>query len=153
MVRILVLCISIAAIVTTFFSIFWGWVILAVPSIFLLITLFSLKQKRWKYIPELSEEANRMLQKFGHYYSMPSAGNEFSSSASALMFCGAAIGIICAFKGFWYGFGIGVAYWFLMVVISRSFNPTNFLTNNFELTAHEEITSWIIDKVNSKVGN
>jgi len=66
MTQMLMLMICLAAIITEFFSVLWGWLVLAFPAAFLLITLLGVKQKKWQYIPELSDEANRMLQKFGH---------------------------------------------------------------------------------------
>ena len=153
MTQMIVILICVAAVITEFFSVLWGWVILAVPSAFLLLTLFGVKQKKWQYFPELSETANQMLQKFGHYYAMPFAGRDFSASASTLMFAGAAIAIIGAFKGFWWGIGIGVINWVLMGFVSRAFNPSNFLGDPLEQMSHEEIISWITEKQKSKVGN
>jgi len=59
------------------------------------------------------------------------------ASASTLMFAGAAIGIISAFKGFWWVIAIGILNWFLMGFVSRAFNPTNFLVDPLELMGHE----------------
>jgi len=70
MTQLIVILICLAAVITEFFSVLWGWVILAIPSTILLLTLFGVKQKKWQYIPELSETANQMLQKFGHFYAM-----------------------------------------------------------------------------------
>jgi len=105
MIQMIVIIICLASVITAIFSILWGWLILAIPSVFLLINLLSLKQKKWKYIPELSESANRMFQKFGHYYTMPFAGSDFSSAASTLIFAGIAITIIGVFKGSLKAFG------------------------------------------------
>jgi len=150
MTQVLVIVICLTAIITEFFSVLWGWVILAFPAVFLLITLLGAKQKKWQYIPELSDEANRMLQKFGHYYAMPFAGMDFSASASTLLVTGVVIAIIGLFKGFWWGIGIAIANWFVMVFISRAFNPTNFLVDRSEHMAHEEIISYIVEKQKSK---
>lgn len=130
MTQILVILICLAAVIIEFFSVLWGWLILGLPSAFLLITLFGVKQKKWQHIPELSDTANQMLQKFGHYYAMPLAGRDFSACASTLMFGGAAIVIIGSFKGFWWGIGIGVVNWLLMGVVLRAFNPTNFFSRS-----------------------
>jgi hypothetical protein len=153
MIQMLVVVICLAAVITAFFSVLWGWLILGLPSVFLLITLFAVKQKKWQHIPELSETANQMLQKFGHYYAMPFAGRDFSASASTLMFAGAAVAIIGAFKGFWWGIGIGVANWFLMGFVSRTFNPSNFLVDPLEQMGHEEIISYITERQKSKMGD
>jgi hypothetical protein len=153
MTQMFVMLICLAAIITEYFSVLWGWVILAVPSAFLLLTLMGVKQKKWQYIPELSETANQMLKKFGYYYDMPLAGSDFSASASTLMFTGAAIAIIGVFRGFGWGIGIGVINWLLMSYVSRSFNPTNFLADPLEQRGHEEIIAWITKRQKSKMGN
>ena len=114
MAQLIAIALSLVAIVTAFFSALWAWVVLAVPIALLLVTFMGLKQKRWKHIPELSEAANAMLQKYGHYYTMPFAGRDFSASSSTLMFAGAAIAVIGAFKGFWWGLVVALANWLVM---------------------------------------
>lgn len=153
MAQLLAILICVAAIITAIFSVLWGWVILGLPTAFLLVTLFHLKQKKWQHIPELSEKANQMLQKFGHFYVMPFAGRDFSASVSTLMFAGAAIAIIGAFKGVWWGIGIGILNWFVMGMVSRAFNPTNFLADPIEQMAHEEIISYIVERQKFKISD
>ena len=150
MIQLLVILFCLAALVVEFFSVLWGWVILAVPAAFLLITFLGVRQKRWEHIPELSDDANRMLQKFGHYYAMPFAGTDFSASASTVQFAGAVIGLIGVFKGFWWGIAIVAINWFLMVFLSRAFNPSNFLVDPIEYFAHDEIISYITERQQSK---
>jgi len=153
MTQLLVILVCVAAVITEFFSILWGWIIFGFPAAFLFVTFIGVKQKKWQYIPELSEAANQMLQKFGHYYAMPFAGRDFSASASTLMFAGAAIAIIGLLKGFYWGIGIGIINWFAMGMVSRAFNPTNFLADPIEQMAHEEIISYITERQKSKVGD
>jgi hypothetical protein len=154
MIQVFVILICIAAVITEFFSVLWGWLILCVPFVFLLLTLFGVKQKKWKYIPELSEMANQMLQKFGHYYIWPFAGRDFSASASTLMFAGIAVAIIGAFKGFWWGIGISIINYYIMAFVSRAYNPTYFLNGPFEQMGHEEIISYITEiRRKSKIGD
>jgi len=136
-----------------FFSVLWGWLILGLPSAFLLITLFGVKQKKWKHILELSDTANQMLQKYGYYYAMPFAGREFSACAGTVMLGGAAIAIIGAFRGFLWGIGIGVINWFLMDIVSKAFNPTNFLDGHLAQMGHEEIIEYITERQKSKRDN
>lgn len=84
MAQIITILFSLGSVIVAFFSIMYGWIIFGVPSLILLITLFSLKQKGWEYIEELSPSANEMLQKFGHFYAMPFAARDFSASATTL---------------------------------------------------------------------
>lgn len=146
MAQLIAIVLSLVAIVTAFFSSLWAWVVLAVPIALLLITFMGLKQRRWKHIPELSEPANAMLQKYGHYYTMPLAGRGFSASSSTLMFAGAAIAVIGAFKGFWWGLAIALANWLVMGFLSKAFDPTNFIADPLERLAHEEVISFIMAK-------
>lgn len=143
MTQILVILISLTAVIVLLFSLLWGWLILAVPAGFLLISLVVEKMKRWPKVPELSEAANRMLEEFGHYYAMPFAGRDFSSSASTLMFAGGALGIVSVLEGFWWGIGLGILNWFVMGYVARAFNPSVFLRTAEELAAHEEVINWI----------
>lgn len=148
--QMLIILVCLAGIITEFYSIMWGWLVLGAPSAYLLITLFGVKAKKWQRIPELSEPANQMLQKFGHYYAMPFAGSDFSASASTLMVASAVVAIIGAFRGFWWGIGIGIVNWFLMGYVSRAFNPTHFLLDQSEQIAHEEIIAYITERQKSE---
>src|SRR3972149_6518371 len=147
MIQILVILFCLAVVITEFFSAVWGWIILCIPIVFLVVTLLWLKQKKWHYIPELSESANQMLQKFGHYYAMPFAGRDFSASASTLAIAGGVIVIVGLFKGFWWGIGIGILNWFVMGMVSRAFNLSYFQVDYSEQKAHEEIISYIMGKI------
>jgi hypothetical protein len=142
--QFIAIVLSLVAIATAFFSVLWAWVVLAVPIALLLITFVGLKQKRWKHIPELSEPANTLFQKFGHYYTMPFAARDFSASSSTLIFAGVLIAVIGAIKNFWWGAAIAVANWIVMGALSRAFNPENFIANPIERLAHEEIISFIV---------
>lgn len=144
MAQLIAIVLSLAAIVTAFSSFLWAWVVLAVPITLLLVTFVGLKQKRWKHIPELSEPANAMLQKYGHYYTMPFAGRDFSASSSTLMFAGVVVAAIGAFKGFWWGLAIAAVNWIVMGFLSKAFNPTNFIADPIERIAHEEVISFIM---------
>jgi hypothetical protein len=136
--------------VAAFFSPIWRWIVLGLPILFLLTTLWGLKQKRWNYVPELSPKANEMLQKFGHFYCMPFAGRDFSASASTVMWAGVILAIICLFHRFWWGIAIGLASWFIMGPVARAFDPTLFLVDDSERFAHDEIISFIYRRRNEK---
>lgn len=146
MAQLIAIVLSLVAIVTAFFSSPWAWVVLAVPLALLLITFMGVKQKRWKHIPELSEPANAMLQKYGHYYTMPFAGRAFSASSSTLMLAGAVVAVIGVFKGFWWGLAIALANWLVMGFLSKAFNPSNFIADPLERMAHEEVISFFMAK-------
>jgi hypothetical protein len=74
MVQMLAVLVGLASVGISFFSPPWAWAPLLVAAAALLLTLFGAKRQRWRQIDELSPQANAMLQRFGHYYSMPFAG-------------------------------------------------------------------------------
>jgi len=147
MIQLCIIIISLVAVIVEIFSILWGWVILCLPIAFVLVVLLSVKIKRWKNIPELSERANSLFQKYGHYYIMPFAGRDFSSSASTIMFAGVLISIVGAIRGFWWGILIAFLNWLVMGNISKMFNPTVFLTDPQERAAHEEVITYLQRKM------
>jgi hypothetical protein len=149
MISLLVIIVCLVAIITEILSVLWGWIILIFPTIYIIITLFLVKQAKWKYIPELSESANDMFQKFGHYYTMPFASRDYSASASILSFAAIIIAVIGAIKGFIWGIGIGVLYFIIMGFIARAFNPTCFLVGRVDHMAHEEIIEYVKEKQRS----
>jgi hypothetical protein len=156
MIQIVIIIFSLVSIVVSFFSPLWGWIILALPFLFSIITLLSLKQKKWSYVPELSPKANEMIRKFGHFYNMPFAGRDFSASASTLMLAGVILAVTGLFHKFWWGIAIGAVNYFVMAFVSRAFNPSIFLVDDEERFAHEEIISFIQQKQKerwSKINN
>jgi hypothetical protein len=143
MAQIFALLIGLTAIVAAFFSPVIAWAILAFPVTMLLITALALKQKRWKRIPELSDSANSLLQKYGHFYSMPFAGRDYSSAVSTVMFAGVIISAIGSFKLYWWGLAVAVGNYLVMALVSKFFNPTHFFADQEEQLAHEEIVSFL----------
>lgn len=146
MFQLLAITLSLGSIGWAFFSPLWAWSPLVTSAALLLFTFFGVKQKKWRYVEELSPSANEMLQKFGHYYSMPFAGRDFSGAASTIQFAAVAVGIIGAFKGFYWGLGVAVAFWFVLGPVAMAFNPTNFIRGSHLETAHEEVLAWVMQQ-------
>ena len=145
---LIVILFCLASIVVCFFSRMWGWIILAVPFVYLLSQAFLVKFiYKWKHIPELSTEANRLFQKYGHYYAMPFAGRDFSSASSAVGLTGMIISIIGVFFGFWWGL-IGLISIYIGNRLGKFYNPSMFLEmlSNTEKRAHEEIIYFLTKK-------
>ncbi len=142
----IVILFCLASIVVCFFSRMWSWIILAVPFAYLLSQAFLAKfTYRWKDIPELSEEANRLFKKYGHYYTMPFAGRDFSRASSAVGITGMIISIIGIFFHFWGGIVLGLLSLGVGNYLGRFYNPSMFLEllNESEKQAHEEIMSFL----------
>lgn len=145
MFSILFIIAALAAIVVSFWSPTWGWGIALAAEAIILVTLFSVKQHRWKHIPELSAIGNEMLQKYGHFYTMPFAARDFSSSASAFQLASFLLGAIDGFKGAWWGVVLAVVNLGVMAYAARAFNPTVFITNPLERMAHDEVIAFVVE--------
>lgn len=146
MAQIVAIILGLASIGWSFYSPLWAWGPLFAGAAFLLLTLFGLKQKKWRYIDELSPAANEMLQRFGGYYSLPFAGRDFSAASSTLQFVAVAVGVIGAFKGFWWGLGGAAVFWFGLGPVAMAFNPSNFIRGTQFQPAHEEVIEWVMQK-------
>lgn len=114
MIQGIMTLVCLAAFGWAFFSPTWAWLPIGIADAFLLYVLRGAKQVRWKHIPELSATANQMREQYGHFYTMPFAASDYSASASTLQFAGIAVAIVGAFKGFWWGLGIGALNYFVM---------------------------------------
>ena len=146
MLQMISIIIGLGSIIWSFFSPKWAWLPIAVLISIIVITFFSVKLRKWKYIDELSSDANKLLQNYGHYYSMPFAARDFSSSSSTIQFIGIAMAISNAVKGFYWGIAIAVLIWLIMGPIAMGFNPTSFIKDESFRSAHEEIIEWINSK-------
>jgi hypothetical protein len=141
--RFFAILICIAVLITAFFSLLWGWIILVIPAISLTFILWTAKRRKWKEIPSLSPAANEMLKKFGHFYAMPFASTDFSASASAFQLCSMALGVIGLVKGFYWGVGLAIILSMFMAYVANLFNPTNYLIDAKEKSSHKEIIEYI----------
>lgn len=150
MVQILTILFSLVVIAVAFISPLWGWILIAIPILLLLLTLWALKKGKPKYVPELSPEANRMLVKFWYYYNMPMASRDYSATASTLMFVGVLLAVVGGFRHFWWGIALGVTNWLVMGFVASAFNPSNFLLDENERRVHAEIMGWIYRKLDLK---
>jgi hypothetical protein len=134
---------SLLALVLAFVANEWAWIPCAVTTAALYLVLLGVRGKRYGPVPELSAGANELLRKFGHYYVMPFAGSEVSAAASTITLAAGAVGVVSAFKGNWWGLGIGVLIYGIASRLARQFNPTKFLVDDSEKAAHDEIVDHI----------
>lgn len=146
MIQIITILISLVALGLIFIvAPIWSWAPILLADLFIIFQFVSVR-KAYKVspIPTLSEEANALWMKYGHYFSMPLASRDFSASAAILQFVGVAVAILCAFKDFYWGIGLAVANWFLMGTIAVGFTPAALLAKIPSLRqAHDEVVNFI----------
>lgn len=144
MFKLITMVISFISIVTAVLSPLWGWLILSVPAIALLITIVSFKLQRWEEIPELSKEANALLKKYGHFYRWTFLARDFSHCASVLDVAGIIVAVIGLFHSFWWGIAFAVINIYLMTLAARQFDPTFAMQMGLEnKQTIEEVMSFV----------
>ena len=135
----------------------WGWIPIAIVDFIIGISLLVAKQNyRFKHIPDLSPEANDLLQHYGHYYAMPANCKDLSGSTTISAFTGIIIAVIGIFKGFWWGIALAIGNWFLMGFIGTRLTPFHWINSPSLKTAHDEICKYIVNRnidVNAKDRN
>ena len=146
MFQLITIILSLISIIIGYFYLFWGWIILAIPFIFLVLMLLVGKGQKFNYIQELSLKANEMLNKYYSFYNTPFASRDLSSSASTVVLSGIILVIIGLFNGFWWGIAIGLGNYIVMVYVSTEFNPTSIPMDYDEESAHNEITIYLSNK-------
>lgn len=143
----MVTCLSnlvcLSAFILAFFWPVWAWAPITVADAILVYVLFGAKKVKWDYLPELSPTANQMLQQYGHFYAMPFAGSEYSSASSVMQLAGVVVGVVGAFKAFWWGIAIAALNYLVMGGIAVAYNPTHFLRDPTQKAAHDEIIAFL----------
>lgn len=148
-IQLLVTLLCLVAAIVSFYSPILGWLVLGIPICFLSITAIAVTRSQWTVIPELSDDANRMFKKFGHYYTRQHSGGDYSAACSAVNLASIIIVLIDVFSRFWWGIPLGIAVYLLFGYLSRIFNPTHYLVDEVEKCAHEEIVQWLAEKNSS----
>ena len=135
--------IALAAAIAAFWSVWLSVALLILTQAALLITLLALKAKKFEHVSELSQEANQMLRKFGHFYNKPFAGTSYSGTASLVMLSCISAGLVFGFRQAWGPTAVAAIGFIAMGFTARAFNPTNFLVDDSERLAHQEIIQYM----------
>lgn len=144
---------GLTALGAAFFAKTWSWATLVLCALLLLIPLSGLKaRKKDLRSKKLSDAANAMLERYGHYYSMPHAAKDFGRATVVLHLSGTLVAIVNLFQGYWTGAAIGAAYFVALGMLARQFDPNNFLYDQGEKALHEEITAFLEKSANDRVG-
>ena len=135
----------IGAILPFFVKPYWGWMPVAILDVIVIVSYMAAKSKySFQPMNELSNDANFLLQKYGHYFIMPFGVKDFSSASAISQFGGIVIAIICAFKGFWWGIAIAIVNWGIMGTVAVSLSPMALLDKRPELRfAHDEVVEFL----------
>lgn len=134
---------GLVSIIVAFWSPLLACATLGCAEAIILFALFEAKSRSWKFNPDLSAPANAVLQKHGHFYTMPFAASGFCASAGVCYLASIVLGIIFGFKGEWFLVAVAAINTISMVLVSREFNPATFITGPLEQIAHAEIMSHI----------
>ena len=146
MFNLITIVAALVSLVLAFLATPWAQIPLAVVTLLLYMIFFGVRGRRYGPVPELSSKANEMLTKFGHFYAMPFAGRDVSAASSGVALAAILVGIISAFRGFWWGLGVGILIYLVVAPLGRQFNPANFLTDEEERAAHDEIVNYMVSR-------
>lgn len=116
-----------------------AWIVLGIAAALLFIALQAMKWKKMESRPALSAAASAMLEKHMHYFLLRQASSDMGKAAIALHLAGLVVAAIGAFKGFYPGLLLGAAYFVLLALLSRDFDPRNFNQNQADLELLAEI--------------
>ena len=130
----------------------YAWITIFVFAIYLLITLWSVRRSyRYKYLKELSYEANDLLEKYWHYFAAPFGCRDYSASAATSQFGGVAVAIACMIQGFWLAVAFAIINWFIMGYVAISFSPIAIVRKDQKLQiAYNEIVDFFANQIGQK---
>ncbi len=120
----------------------YGWIIHGVALVILFLILQSVRLNHCIPQNDLSPRANEILRDYGHYYLMPSTGNDFCGYASMFAFFGWIITAIGLYKAQLIGVPLGLINHYAFGQIAKSFNPTAFFLEESDKAAHLEVIAW-----------
>ena len=146
MIQMVAIIVAIISLVISFFAHpAWAWIPIILADVVICIQTWAAKQRyKSEFVPELSIEANDLLQRYGHYFAMPFASKDFSASAATFQFAGIIIAVVGLFRGFWWAIALAAANWFLMGFIAVSLSPVSLLVESTTLQiAHDEVVEYI----------
>lgn len=144
------LVIGLAGVALAFWFNLWAWVPVGIGSAVLVLYLKVIRATKRSKIPELSDDANDMFNKYKHFYMYPYGARDFSASCGLMQVSFVVIAIVNAFHHFWWGILLGVIAYPIMAFTAKGYNPTNALFAG-EVDAHEEVMAHIQEKKDEKL--
>jgi hypothetical protein len=98
----------------------------------------------WNHLPELSSQANALLQKYGHFYSMPAGSIDFASAAKAVSLAATLLGILGLSRSMYWSVPLAVVWVVAMRALAAKLHPIRVLQSPSNRAAHGEVTEWVI---------
>ena len=136
---------SIASVVTVFaayFSIWLGWALLLLTTVAVALpSLAAIKTSKFGHVPDLSLQANALLQRYGHFYSMPAGSADFASAARVVSVAAAIVGILGLSESTYWSLSVALAWIVAMRVLATRLNPIHALHSPNNRAAHDELAS------------
>ncbi len=128
-----------------------AWSILTLLILAFFFMLLSLKRVKHPEIDHLSNEANGLIKKYGHYYARPFGGSDCSGSCSFISLGTIVTATISCISGDWWSLAIAVPIYIASAFLAKAFNPTKFLSPLDE-AYHDEVMSWLSSKSKENIG-
>lgn len=150
MIGLIGLVMAAASAIIAFFSVGIAVAILGAGLIGLAAMYAGVRLRPVSPIPELSDGANRLLLRYGHFYAMPFGSSSISSVASAFAMASLSVGIIALFKLAWVWLFLCIVAYVLSGMFAKLFNPSVSFVSDDERAAHDEIVTFILANRNSQ---
>jgi len=137
---------GIAAIVTAFFSRPLAWAVLMLPLAHLVLTGLPIRSAKPLRIPELSDNANFVLQKWRFHYLHPA----LCAASRTISVAAVVVAILGCFFGFYIGLVFGVTICLLAFRLIPVFNPNSSMHTTRDCQGHEEVIAFIGQKLENE---
>jgi hypothetical protein len=133
----------VAAAFVGYYHLLLGWLLLLPPSLFVLWMVVSTAIVRPDNIPELSDEANKLLRTNYPHYRFRYASVIFAHTAILCWMTSFVLAAFGCFRSFWWGIPIAFVTLFVMGTVANIFNPKYRLTTPDEKAAHQELIDYL----------
>jgi hypothetical protein len=143
MVRPVCLLFGAAAVLLSLVNPLFGWIFLAIPGGYLWWMLRRVRHLRPQQNLHLSPLGQDLVNRYGHFYAIPWAGESFGGGASILALSSLILGAVNIMQGFWWGIGLALLGGLVFGNLARNFNPTRYLSG-IESEVHHEILNQVL---------
>jgi hypothetical protein len=125
------------------FSLKWGWIMLALPMVFLAWMVLTHLTQRPRAVDALSAEANVLLCRHFVHYRFPYISVVYAHTAILTWMMCVLLAAIGAFRGHWWGLLWAPIAVMVFARVANYFNPNYGFTRQSERDAHDEILSYL----------